>query len=63
LLLNIGFGCSKKVLVFAETGVLASTVGSKRIIVNEIILVPIYELANKAAIEYAVNNLQRMMAG
>lgn len=47
LFLNIGFGCSKKGLVSAETGELSNTVGSIRSIENEIILVPIYELANK----------------
>jgi hypothetical protein len=63
LFLNIGFGCSEKGLVFAETRELGNTVGSIRRIENEIILVPMYELANKAVIEYAVNNLQRMLAG
>ena len=47
LFLNRGFGRIEKGLISTEAGVLGNTIGSIRGIVNEIRLVPIYELANK----------------
>jgi hypothetical protein len=63
IFLNTAFGCSEKLLVGAETRVRGKAVGSPRSIVNEIRLTPIYELANKAAIEHYCEKLTAHVGG
>jgi len=51
-LLNTAFGSIKEDLVGAETRVGGKAVGSPRIVINVIVLSPIYDLVDKAAFRY-----------